>query len=370
MQSSNGSPSEHELFRLQKLKSITRQPDEGDCYPLSNSRLQGGRCSSGLADRRRFSASEKLAPSARQFGRTEYPRSVADGLGAAWGGDAWSPGLVKRNVPSACSHSTDRFDGGTRTTASTPATRDDRLTVQKSRLTEISEHLSGVEKRLEDRTVATVQAETSRLHAFNDSVVALERKVHQECQERAESHKMILTTLQQHLEQVFDHLEAVLVDRMQKVGDLLGSMESRIDGLEGTIQGLEEDCKEAELEKKIADAGEELSAFREELPVITQRRQELFLEKLDAAQNAILARFEEERSKRLRQIRDMKEESENAQQIQSRSAREIENQLFSYRQNLENQIAAERQSREQADEEIVLALQSFCKATSAITSLV
>eukprot|EP01054_Gregarina_sp_Poly1_P010143 Gregarina_sp_Poly_1__10142@NODE_693_length_6728_cov_41_128809_g523_i0_p1_GENE_NODE_693_length_6728_cov_41_128809_g523_i0NODE_693_length_6728_cov_41_128809_g523_i0_p1_ORF_typecomplete_len410_score71_63SFassemblin/PF06705_11/8_4e34DUF2730/PF10805_8/0_0072DUF2730/PF10805_8/3_1e03POTRA_TamA_1/PF17243_2/0_78POTRA_TamA_1/PF17243_2/8_4e02DUF4743/PF15916_5/4_2e03DUF4743/PF15916_5/2_4DUF3584/PF12128_8/6_9DUF3631/PF12307_8/3_3e03DUF3631/PF12307_8/2Baculo_PEP_C/PF04513_12/2_6Baculo_PEP_C/PF04513_12/5_6Bacu len=246
-----------------------------------------------------------------------------------------------------------------KTSASTPILAQAANETQKSRLVEISAQLAGFERTLEQKTMSTVQAETTKIQLFKEAITSIEKKVNNEIRQRIESHRILKNTFDQQVQSLAERLENYFTDRLEKFGHIAKAVENRLATVETTIGSLESDDTTKRLQAEIEKSSQEIGCIKTQMVNTLEDRQRVFLERLAAIEKAVDVRFAEEKTKRSRKLQEIKQETSSFQCEQKTRFQEFQSMTLNEITQLREMIMKEQEAREQADDDIVAALKQY-----------
>ncbi|EZG45943.1 putative SF-assemblin [Gregarina niphandrodes] len=250
---------------------------------------------------------------------------------------------------------------GLNETGTTPATPSKSLHRQ-TRLTEITDRLVGVEKQVEQKTFAQLQAETSRIVAFREALNGLEKKVDNEVRDRMESHKIITSEFETQLHGVNTKVQLYCTEKLEQLKDVVRSVDERMANMYSRIEALEDDTVVENLKKEIAECHKDISDLKNRLPELAEQRSNAFMEKLVDVERSVSLKFEDERIKRSKRLDELTADAVSLQKALQEKSQAFQKAVTNQMDELRTAIESERSAREQADDDIVLALNQYTVA--------
>lgn len=230
-------------------------------------------------------------------------------------------------------------------------------------MNELADRFTGFDKEVERLTAVRQEAEESKLQSVRDSLQKVEKTLANEQKRRAEANKALQAMFESHLEMMRERLENTFNEKINQLQGGFDNLMERSAALENALA--------AEREERIRDANdttgqitrqlndlqnsfetEKVARLERETQIVKRVGDDLFRmqEKLDA-----------ERVARESTLTILREELDEGNRARNKSAERIQTLIMEEIASLKNGLLNETQSREEADESIVTALNEYTK---------
>lgn len=225
----------------------------------------------------------------------------------------------------------------------------------------LQQRFTGFEREMEMETRSRKTTDESKLGTIKDDMSKLERTLNSEIKRRVEANKALQGMFESQIATVQDKLEAVFVERLDR-------LQSRVDSLNDRMGVVEKDFSQSR-EKYIRDIEDKnqmvakdvaslQGTFRQEKVDRKEREQATALKLRDHAARTS-AKFEEEEKIREAKYQALREELEESKRLRERGDDKFQAFILEEVAALKNGLVVETQTREQADDNIVNALNHY-----------
>merc|ERR1719161_1504425 len=225
----------------------------------------------------------------------------------------------------------------------------------------LQQRFHGFEREMEMETRSRKTNDESKLGTIKDDMSKLERTLNSEIKRRVEANKALQGMFESQIATVQDKLEAVFVERLDR-------LQSRVDSLNDRMGVVEKDFSQSR-EKYIRDIEDKnqmvakdvaslQGTFRQEKVDRKEREQATALKLRDHAARTS-AKFEEEEKIREAKYQALREELEESKRLRERGDDKFQAFILEEVAALKNGLVVETQTREQADDDTVNALNHY-----------
>merc|ERR1712139_224298 len=208
----------------------------------------------------------------------------------------------------------------------------------------------------ESETRSRIDRDATKLNAVNDSMVKLEQTLNSEIKRRVEANKALQGMFESQIATVQDKLEAIFVERLDQ-------LQASVDSLNDRMGIVERDFSmEREKNAMVAkDVNNLQNAFENE-KVDRKEREFLIAKKLGDHETRTQGKFEQEQNAREQKYQSLREELEESKRMREKGDEKFQTFILEEVAALKNGLVMESQAREQADDDIVQALNHYTKA--------
>lgn len=231
------------------------------------------------------------------------------------------------------------------------------------KLTSKTEQLSGFERQMEMDAQARRESDESQANALKDHVARLEKTLNAEIRRRVEANKALQGMFEAQMATVQDKLEAGLLDRLDQLHAAVGSLNERVDCVEKDFS-LTREQYVRDIEDRSAmvakDAASLQTAFVNERAE-RKERETLIVAKLRDLDARTAERIANEQADCDAKYEELYRELEIAVK-DDEGDRRFQDYVLEEMAALKNGLVVESQMREQADDDIVNALNHYTKA--------
>eukprot|EP00929_Paragymnodinium_shiwhaense_P023708 TRINITY_DN14785_c0_g1_i4.p1 TRINITY_DN14785_c0_g1~~TRINITY_DN14785_c0_g1_i4.p1 ORF type:complete len:261 (+),score=94.21 TRINITY_DN14785_c0_g1_i4:181-963(+) len=232
----------------------------------------------------------------------------------------------------------------------------------RAKLAQLNDRFQGFERQLEQEVKSKKDIEDTQINAIRDNITRLEKTLNSEIRRRVEANKALQAMFDAQMATVQDKLEAGLLDRIDNLQVSIVSMNDRMDAVEKYFsQSREQYVKDIdEKSQLIAKDAQLLEQVFQGERKDRREREAGILAKLKDLDGAMEARIDDAQ----KQIETMHGElhSDLDSAMREDSDKRFQDYLLEELAALKNGLVLEGQQREQADDEIVQALNHYTQA--------
>jgi len=225
----------------------------------------------------------------------------------------------------------------------------------------LSQRFNGFEREMEMETRSRKTSDESQLGTIKDDMSKLERTLNSEIKRRVEANKALQGMFESQIATVQDKLEAVFVERLDR-------LQARVDSLNDRMGVVEKDFSQSrekyirDIEDKNQMVAKDVASlqvtFRQEKVDRKEREQATALKLRDHASRTA-AKFEEEEKIREQKYQALREELEESKRLRERGDDKFQAFILEEVAALKNGLVVETQTREHADDDIVNSLHHY-----------
>lgn len=245
-------------------------------------------------------------------------------------------------------------DGQDKSTTSPIARRS-----SQTRLLELRGRISGFEQQLEDEARTRKENEENRVSAIRDSIINLDKTLNAEVKRRVEANKALQSMFEAQIATVHEKMDATFAEKLDQ-------LQTAVEKLCDRLTLVEEDLRETGLlttvEQKCSAVSKEVSALQGQLEAESNARQSregATMKQLGTIEQFAESKFDEERAQRERSFATIREEIEEARETRIDDEEKFQNFSLEEISTLKNNLDEEGKIREQADDDIVQALNCY-----------
>jgi len=225
----------------------------------------------------------------------------------------------------------------------------------------LHQRFNGFEREMEMETRSRKTSDESQLGTIKDDMSKLERTLNSEIKRRVEANKALQGMFESQIATVQDKLEAVFVERLDR-------LQARVDSLNDRMGVVEKDFSQSrekyirDIEDKNQMVAKDVASlqvtFRQEKVDRKEREQATALKLRDHASRTA-AKFEEEEKIREQKYQALREELEESKRLRERGDDKFQAFILEEVAALKNGLVVETQTREHADDDIVNSLHHY-----------
>jgi hypothetical protein len=236
-------------------------------------------------------------------------------------------------------------------------------TATQAKIGVLREKFSGFQNQWEMETKHRIDRDSTKLDGVKESMVKLEQTLNSEIKRRVEANKALQAMFESQIASIQERLEAIFVDRLDKLqlnvdtlGDRMSSVESEFTlTRERYIQDIED--KNAVVAK---DTNGMQNAFENEK--IDRKERELAIsKKLGDHEANTHAALEAQGNSREQKYQALRGELEEIKRVREKGDDKFQTFILEEVAAVKNGLVAESHAREQADDDIVQALNHYTK---------
>merc|ERR550514_936267 len=233
------------------------------------------------------------------------------------------------------------------------------MTNAQAKLGALQERFHGFEEQMEMETKHRKDNEVEKLSSIRDAMMKLEKTLNSEIKRRVEANKALQGMFESQIATVQDKLEAIFVERLDQLQASVDSLNDRMGIVERDFS-MEREKYIRDIEDKNAMVAKDVNnlqnAFENE-KVDRKEREFLIAKKLGDHETRTQGKFEQEQK-----YQSLREELEESKRMREKGDEKFQTFILEEVAALKNGLVMESQAREQADDDIVQALNHYTKA--------
>jgi len=236
-------------------------------------------------------------------------------------------------------------------------------TAAQAKIGALRDKFSGFQNHWEQETNSRMQREESKLAAIKDSMIKLEQTLNSEIKRRVEANKALQGMFESQIETVQDRLEAIFVERLDALQHAVDSLSDRMSIVERDFSTTREQYIQ-DIEDKNAAVAKDVNALQnafENEKIDRKERESAISKKLGDHETRTQMAFEQQQSNREQKYQSLREELEESKQIREKGDEKFQTFILEEVAALKNGLVTESHQREQADDDIVQALNHYTK---------
>mmetsp|Transcript_41166 Transcript_41166/g.74378 ORF Transcript_41166/g.74378 Transcript_41166/m.74378 type:complete len:261 (-) Transcript_41166:325-1107(-) len=225
----------------------------------------------------------------------------------------------------------------------------------------LMDRFSGFEQQMESETRARRDAEESALANVKDTIAKLEKTLNVEIKRRVEANKALQGMFESQMATVQEKLESTCLDRFEQLHASIDAINDRMANVERDFAQSREKYLGDIQEKNAIVAKDVLSLqkdFQNELSE-RQERESLTLAKLQDADNKAQDSLAKESEVLATRHREILESLTDSKSVREENDKRFQDYIIEEVAALKNGLVVESQSREKADDDIVVALNHY-----------
>ncbi|CAD7924247.1 unnamed protein product [Amoebophrya sp. A120] len=236
--------------------------------------------------------------------------------------------------------------------------------VASRKLGALQERFQSFERTMEDETRRRREAEDSKLSVMRESMAKLEKTLNSEIKRRVEANKALQSMFESQIATVQDKLEAVFVEKLNHLQLAADELSDRMALVEKDF-AVERDKYIRDLEEKNAVVAKDVNFLQDAFDNEKVKRADRdagLQKRISEHEYRTETRFEQERAAREQKYQALRDELHQAKQVRAKGDEKFQTFILEEVASLKNGLVLESESREQADDDIVQALNHYTKA--------
>lgn len=232
----------------------------------------------------------------------------------------------------------------------------------QTKLQSLNGNFSGFERQMEMESKARKEVEEGHTTNLKNNIARLEKTLNSEIKRRVEANKALQGMFEAQMATVQDKLEAGLLDRLDQLHSAVNSLNQRVDAVEKDFsQAREQYIRDIEDKSAMVakDAASLQQAFQNERSD-RKERETLIVARIRDLDARTAERFTNEQKVCDQKYQQLHEEFEVA--VKDDCDKKFQDYILEEMAALKNGLIVETQVREQADDDIVNALNHYTKA--------
>mmetsp|Transcript_31699 Transcript_31699/g.62259 ORF Transcript_31699/g.62259 Transcript_31699/m.62259 type:complete len:268 (-) Transcript_31699:130-933(-) len=236
-------------------------------------------------------------------------------------------------------------------------------TATQAKIGALREKFSGFQSQWEVETKHRINRDGTKLDVVKDSMVKLEQTLNSEVKRRVEANKALQAMFESQITSIQDRLEAIFIDRLDKLQLSVDSLSDRMASVERDFTLTREQYIQ-DIEDKNAIVAKDTNGMQNafENEKIDRRERELAIsKKLGEHEARAQAGLETQVNDREQRYQSLRGELEEVKRAREKSDDKFQTFILEEVAALKNGLVAESHAREQADDDIVQALNHYTK---------
>jgi len=236
-------------------------------------------------------------------------------------------------------------------------------TAAQAKIGALHDKFSGFQNQWEVETKHRMDREEGKLVGVKDSMVKLEQTLNSEIKRRVEANKALQGMFEGQIESIEQRLEAIFVDRLDKLQVCVDGMSDRMSVVERDFTMTREQYIQ-DIEEKNAIVAKDVNMIQnsfENEKVDRKEREFAISKKLGDHETRTQSAFESLGSSREQKYQSLREELEETKKFREKGDDKFQTFILEEIASVKNGLVAESHSREQADDDIVQALNHYTK---------
>jgi len=236
-------------------------------------------------------------------------------------------------------------------------------TATQAKIGALREKFAGFQSQWEVETKHRINRDGTKLDAVKDSMVKLEQTLNSEVKRRVEANKALQGMFESQIVSIQDRLEAIFIDRLDKLQLSVDSLSDRMASVERDFTLTREQYIQ-DIEDKNAIVAKDTNGMQNafENEKIDRRERELAIsKKLGEHEARAGAGLDAQFNDREQRYQALRGELEEVKRAREKSDDKFQTFILEEVASLKNGLVAESHAREQADDDIVQALNHYTK---------
>jgi len=232
------------------------------------------------------------------------------------------------------------------------------------KLNALTERFSGFERQMEMETKARKENEECALNAIKDNIARLEKTLNAEIKRRVEANKALQGMFESQMATVQDKLESVFLERFDQLHSAVDSLNDRMDVVEKDfMQSREQYIRDIEDKSAmvVKDVSTLQTVFQNERSD-RKERETLITAKIRDLEARTVEKFSQEQQMCEQKYNLLHEELLESKRVREDNDKRFQDYIIEEVAALKNGLVVESQTRENADDHIVHALNHYTKA--------
>eukprot|EP00928_Gymnodinium_smaydae_P064896 TRINITY_DN4812_c0_g1_i3.p2 TRINITY_DN4812_c0_g1~~TRINITY_DN4812_c0_g1_i3.p2 ORF type:complete len:329 (-),score=85.88 TRINITY_DN4812_c0_g1_i3:1105-1965(-) len=236
-------------------------------------------------------------------------------------------------------------------------------TATQAKISALREKFAGFQTQWEVETRSRIDRDGSRLDGVKESMAKLEQTLNSEIKRRVEANKAMQAMFESQIASIQDRLEAIFVDRLDKLQYSVDALNDRMSTVEREFTLTREQYIQ-DIEDKNAVVAKDTNGMQNafENEKIDRRERELAIsKKLGDHEARTQSALEAQGLKREQKYQMLRGELEDIKRVRDKGDDKFQTFILEEVAAVKNGLVAESHAREQADDDIVQALNHYTK---------
>mmetsp|Transcript_62710 Transcript_62710/g.176855 ORF Transcript_62710/g.176855 Transcript_62710/m.176855 type:complete len:269 (-) Transcript_62710:101-907(-) len=227
----------------------------------------------------------------------------------------------------------------------------------------LREKFSGFQNAWEQETKSRIDRDESKLDSVKESMMKLEQTLNSEIKRRVEANKALQSMFESQIMSIQDRLEAIFIDRLEKLQLSVDSLSDRMTTVERDFTLTREQYIQ-DIEDKNAVVAKDTNGMQNafENEKIDRKERELTIsKKLGDHEMRTQTQLEAQNNNRDQKYQSLRGELEEIKRVREKGDDKFQTFILEEVAAVKNGLVAESHAREQADDDIVQALNHYTK---------
>jgi len=236
-------------------------------------------------------------------------------------------------------------------------------TATQAKISALREKFANFHNQWENETKHRMTRESGKLDDTKDSMAKLEQTLNSEIKRRVEANKALQSLFEHQIQSIQDRLEAIFIDRLEKLQVSVDSLSDRMTAVERDFTLTREQYIQ-DIEDKNAVVAKDVNGMQNafENEKIDRKERELAIsKKLSEHETRTQAAFDAQEAMREQKYSSIRQELDQIKLVRERGDDKFQTFILEEVAVVKNGLVAESQAREQADDDIVQALNHYTK---------
>lgn len=237
------------------------------------------------------------------------------------------------------------------------------LSAAQAKIGALKDKFTGFQSQWESETKSRMDREEQKLQAIKDSMVKLEQTLNSEIKRRVEANKALQGMFESQIETMQEKLEGVFIERIDRLQSGVDELSERMGSVERDFTTTREQYIR-DLEDKNAVVARDVNNLRNvfENEKIDRREREFAIsKKLGDHESRTHSCFEVQQAGREQKYQSLRGELEECKNTREKGDEKFQTFILEEVAAVKNGLVAESHAREQADDDIVQALNHYTK---------
>merc|ERR1719262_1356462 len=236
-------------------------------------------------------------------------------------------------------------------------------TAAQAKIGALREKFSGFQTQWEQETKGRIDREGTKLNGIKESMVKLEQTLNSEIKRRVEANKALQGLFESQIEAIQERLEAIFMERLDRLQESVDEMGDRMTTVERDFTMTRERYIQ-DIEDKNAVVAKDVNGMQnafENEKIDRKDREQAISRKLSEHETRTQAAFEAQQSNREHKYSSLRAELDQIKRSREKGDDKFQTFILEEVASVKNGLVAESHAREQADDDIVQALNHYTK---------
>jgi len=252
------------------------------------------------------------------------------------------------------------------TTPSTMQPRPEELpptTATQAKIGALRDRFATFQSQWETETKHRIHRDSTKLDDTKESMTKLEQTLNAEIKRRVEANKALQALFEHQIQSIQDRLETIFIDRLEKLQLSVDSLSDRMSTVERDFTMTREQYIQ-DIEDKNAIVAKDVNGMQnafENEKIDRKEREQAISKKLGDHEMRTQTAFESQRSNREQKYQSLRSELDQIRRTREKGDDKFQTFILEEVAAVKNGLVSESNTREQADDDIVQALNHYTK---------